>query len=416
MIALDVSYHPFFFFSQFHKGTKATAILASHSHLATIVIMMTSLISTILITTVPTSFSRLNMRDVYRIDLGSQKASLTKVENDLFSTDLWRKLEIDTEMSMPIDTMSMLIEETMSFDNTMSFDDTMSIAMPPIFAMSMPTCDATYTCPTAGTCGCGGNVQDGAEEICGCYTIRSVDPPFDTSSVPAKGTWYCYEVYLDKSVPGCSSAKAVSHAVLPTGFSESCHFHQGGRDSAGSDNWSDHTCDNTAATGLKFDFGHEGAGNTLSVTYCIDVSCEAATAGEGSINWVFKAGNDRCEIQVLEGAIPNCGISSDLCHPSCPADDTSSSGAGNGGNGSNGGNSGSNSGGPKKLSNEPAESGVTSGPESNKSWTPVVASILGVAGVVALAGVTYKVVAQQNAVAAAAGGDASSISSVDTPL
>jgi hypothetical protein len=357
------------------------------------------------------------MRDVYRIDLGSQKASPTKDDNNLFSTDLWRKLEIETEMSMPIDTMSMPVDETMSFDNTMSLDSTMSMAKPflfgdtdmtmPILAMSMPTCDATYTCPAAGTCDCGGNVQDGAEEICGCYTITSVKPPFNTSSVPAKGTWYCYEVYLDKSVAGCRSAKAVSHAVLPTGFSESCHFHQGGRDSARSDDWSDHTCDNTAATGLKFDFGHEGAGNKLSVTYCIDVSCEAAPAGKGSINWVFKAGNDRCEIQVTEGAIPNCGVSSDLCHPSCPADD-SSSGSGQGSNGGNGG-------GPKKLNNDPAELEVTSGSESNKSWTPVVASILGVAGVVALAGVTYKVVAQKNAAAAAAAlvADAFSISSAD---
>jgi hypothetical protein len=187
--------------------------------------MTTSLISTVLITTIPTSVARLNMRDVYRIDLGSQKASPTKADNNLFSTDLWRRLEIETEMSMPIDTMSMLIEETMSFDNTMSmsFDNTMSMSIP-IFAMSMPTCDATYTCPAAGTCDCGGNVQDGAEEICGCYTITSVDPP----SIPAKGTWYCYEVYLDKSVAGCHSAKAVSHAVLPTGFSESCHFIRNG--------------------------------------------------------------------------------------------------------------------------------------------------------------------------------------------
>jgi hypothetical protein len=131
------------------------------------------------------------------------------------------------------------------------------------------------------------------------------------------------------------------------------------------------------------------------VTYCIDVSCEAAPAGEGSINWVFKAGNGRCEIQMTEGAIPNCGVSSDLCHPSCPADDSSSSGGGNGGNGNNGG-------GPKKLNNDPAESKVASGSKSNKRWTPVVASILGVAGVVALAGVTYKVVAQKNAAAAAA--------------
>jgi hypothetical protein len=354
------------------------------------------------------------MRDIYRIDVGSQKASPTKAENDLFSTDLWRNLEIETEMSMPIDTMSMPVDETMSFDNAMSmsmpfFVGGGDMAMP-IFAMSMPTCDATYTCPAAGTCDCGGNVQDGANEICGCYTIRSVDPPFDPSSVPAKGTWYCYEVYLDKSVAGCSSAKAVSHAVLPTGFSESCHFYQGGRDSAGSDNWSDHTCDNTAATGLKFDFGHEGTGSQLSVTYCIDVSCEAAPAGEGSINWVFKAGNDRCDIQVTEGAVPNCGVSSDLCHPSCSAGDSSSS--------SSGGNigSGGNVGGPKKLNSDPDAGSAVDGSESKKSRIPKVASIVGVAGVVALVGVTYKVVAQKNSAAAALGGDASSISSANTPL
>ena len=356
-------------------------------------------------------------------------------------------------MSMPIDAMSlpvdntmsfdnaMSFDNTMSFDNAMSFDNTMSVAMPfslggadmttSVFAMSMPTCDATYTCPAAGTCDCGGNVQDATKEICGCYTISSVDPPFDTSSIPARGTWYCYEVYLDKSVAGCSGAKAVSHAVLPTGFSERCHFHQGGRDSAGSDKWSDHTCDNTAATGLKFDFGHEGTGNKLSVTYCIDVSCEAAPAGEGSINWVFKAGNDRCEIQVTEGAVPNCGVSSDLCHPSCPADDSSSSiGGGNGSTGGNSGNGGSSSGGgnggngvgPKKLNSDPDAGSARDGSQSSKSWTPMVASIVGVAGVVALAGVTYKVVAQKNAAAAAAAaaaasvGDASSISSADTPI
>ena len=67
-----------------HKFTKA---IASHLHLPTIVIMTTSLISTILITTIPTSVARLNMRDVYRIDLGSQKASPTKADNNLFSTE-----------------------------------------------------------------------------------------------------------------------------------------------------------------------------------------------------------------------------------------------------------------------------------------------------------------------------------------
>jgi hypothetical protein len=37
--------------------------------------MKTTLTSTILITTVPTYVARVNMRDVYRIDLRSQKAS-----------------------------------------------------------------------------------------------------------------------------------------------------------------------------------------------------------------------------------------------------------------------------------------------------------------------------------------------------
>jgi hypothetical protein len=294
----------------------------------------------------------------------------------------------------------------MSFDNSMS----MSMSMPffgdtemsmPIFALSMPTCDTTYTCPDAGTCDCGGRVQDGGE-ICGCYTISSVNPQFDTSAVPASGTWYCYQVDLDKSVEGCSGAKAVSHAVLPTGFSESCHFYEGGQDSAGSDNWFTQTCDNTAATGLKFDFGHSGSSNQLSVTYCIDVACEAAPAGEGSIIWVLKSGNDRCEIEVTEGAVPSCGVSSDLCHPSCAADDSSSRVSGGIGSSKN------------------LNSGQASGADGNnstKSWKPVFASILGVAGVVALAGVTYKVVAQRNiAAAAAAEGDASSLWSLDTPI
>ena len=78
-------------------------------------------------------------------------------------------------MSMPLDTMSMPVDETMSFDSSMSIAIPFSVGgvdmSMPIFTMSMPTCDATYTCPTAGTCDCGGNVQDEAKEICGCYTI-----------------------------------------------------------------------------------------------------------------------------------------------------------------------------------------------------------------------------------------------------
>jgi hypothetical protein len=127
---------------------------------------------------------------------------------------------------------------------------------------------------------------------------------------------------------------------------------------------------------LAFDFGHSGSDNQLSVTYCIDVACEAAPAGEGSINWVLKTGNDRCEIEVAEGAVPSCDVSSDLCHPSCPADDSSSGGGGKGGGSSRNVN-------PTELEGTPA---VTD--KNRKSWNPVVASTLGVAGVVALAGVT----------------------------
>jgi hypothetical protein len=163
---------------------------------------------------------------------------------------------------------------------------------------------------------------------------------------------------------------------------------------------------------LKFDFGHSGSGNQLSVTYCIDVACEAAPAGEGSINWVLKSGNDRCEVEVTEGTVPSCGVTSDLCHPSCPADDSSSSGGGNGGGGNGGAGDSSKNVNPTELDGAAAAAN-----DNEKNWKPVVASIIGVAGVVALAGVTYKVVAQKNAAAAAAaGGDSASLSSVDTPL
>jgi hypothetical protein len=332
---------------------------------------------------------------------------------------LRRKLEIKTKMYMPIDIMSIRIDETISFENSMSMSMTMPFFVDadtemsmPSFSMSMPACNTAYTCPDAGTCNCGGQVHDGGE-ICGCYTISSVDPPFDTSDVPASGTWYCYQVDLDKSVKGCSGAKPVSHAVLPTGFSHGCHFFKGGQDLAGSDKWFAQTCDNTAATGLKFDFGHSGSGNQLSVTYCIDVSCEAAPVGKGSIHWVLTSGNDRCDIKVTEGAVPSCGVSSDLCHPSCPADDSSISGiiGNSGGSGGNGVGSSENVN-PTDSQGEPAVYG------SKKRWKPVVASILGVAGVIALAGVAYTVVAQNNAAAAeaATGGDAASLSSIDTPL
>ena len=177
-------------------------------------------------------------------------------------------------------------------------------------------------------------------------TLLPFHRPLIRTAAPPSGTWYCFQVDLDKTVEGCSGAKEVSHSVLATGFSESCLFHPGGIDASGSDNWDYQTCDNTAATGLKFDFGHNGitSGNTYSVTYCFDVSCEAAPAGQGSVDWVIKAGNDRCEIQVTEGAIPNCGVSNDLCSPSCPADDGDE----------RGGNGGGNGGGNNKAVNDPS--------------------------------------------------------------
>jgi len=217
---------------------------------------------------VPTALARIN-RNPYRVALEAEHVHPIKGEgnNGMLGDEYIHQLEQEAKHSRFLDLMSMPL-----------------------------TCDSTYSCPDS--CDCGGNVQDGGD-VCGCYSITSVQPPFDSAAVPPSGTWYCYQVDLDKSVDGCSGAKAVSHSVLATGFSESCLFHPSGLDVGGSDDWSDHTCDNTAATGLKYDFGHSGSGNQLSVTYCFDVSCEAAPAGEGSINWVLKAGNDRCEIEVI---------------------------------------------------------------------------------------------------------------------
>jgi hypothetical protein len=130
---------------------------------------------------------------------------------------------------------------------------------------------------------------------------------------------------------------------------------------------------------LKYDFGHNGitSGNIYSVTYCFDVSCEAAPAGQGSVDWVIKAGNDRCEIQVSEGAIPNCGVSNELCSPSCPADE------GNGG----GGNSGK---GENKAINSEAGSD-TNANDSDKNPALICDPIGGVYGFAAIAGIIYAV-------------------------
>jgi len=115
--------------------------------------------------------------------------------------------------------MSIPIDETMSFpfDEAMviPIDETMSFPFGEAMSMPYSTCDSTYSCPP--DCDCGGNVQDGSD-ICGCYSVTSVQPPFDTNTVTASGIWYWYQVDLDKSADGCSGAKAVSHSVLATGF------------------------------------------------------------------------------------------------------------------------------------------------------------------------------------------------------
>jgi hypothetical protein len=264
---------------------------------------------------------------------------------------------------------------------------------------AMPTsdsCDAVYECPVS--CDCNDNVQDGNQEICRCYDITSVQPPFDTSVSPPSGTWYCFQVDLDKTAEGCSDAKEVSNSVLTTGFSESCMFHPS-KVANRSDNWKYHTCGDTAATGLKYDFGHNEitGGNTSSVTYCLDVSCEVAPAGEGSVTWVLKADNDRCEIEVTDGAIPNCGLSNHLCSPSCPSDDDN-------GDERNGG----------KDSNKVIESGAGSDTSVNEFPPRIYGPIVGVFGFAAIAGVVY-VVAKKK-VPSTVGGDEFSTSSAGTSL
>jgi hypothetical protein len=91
---------------------------------------------------------------------------------------------------------------------------------------------------------------------------------------------------LDKTDKGRGGAKEVAHSVLAAaGFSKNCMFHPSGAANSGSDNWNYHTYDNTAATGLKYDFGHNGiTSENYSLTYCFDVSCEAAPAGQGSVD------------------------------------------------------------------------------------------------------------------------------------
>jgi len=317
-------------------------------------------------------------------------------------------MPLDSDFSMPLDagfSMPLDADFSMPLDAGFSMPFDADFSMPLDAGMSMPfTCDSTYTCPDS--CDCGGTVQDGGD-ICGCYSITSVPPPFDTSIAPASGTWYCYQVDLDKRADGCSDAKAVSHSVLATGFSESCLFHPGGIDIGGSDAWTDHTCDNTAATGLKYDFGQSGSGDQLSVTYCFDVSCEAAPAGEGSINWVLKAANDRCEIEVTDGAIPNCGFSSDLCHPSCSAGSGSDNNNGGGDGGNNGGG-----GGPPQANDPVAKSDLVNGTEGTSNKNALIsASFAAAIAVAAIAGVAYRVVSKRNAAA-----DGASLSSAGTPL
>jgi len=125
----------------------------------------------------------------------------------------------------------------------------------------------------------------------------------------------------------------------------------------------------------------------LSVTYCFDVSCEAVPADEGSINWVLKAANNRCEIEVT----PNCGISSGLCHPSCPAGNDEGGSSNGGGNGSVP---------PEATTPTSQTKTVPSAETASKNIPAIAGSVVAVAAVVAAAGVVYRVVSKKNAAAA----------------
>jgi hypothetical protein len=388
--------------------------------------MKTFALATLFLTVDPI-LARPKMRSLYRVNIDASDVSsafhsdskgLNKAGRRALGSPMEMSMAIDTELSMAIDaelSMPMDAELSMPMDAEFSMEFPMeSDFRLPSFAeaMSMPfTCDTVYECPTS--CDCNGNVADASEEVCGCYEITSVEPPFDVTAAPPSGTWYCFQIDLDKTAEGCSGAKEVSHSVLATGFSESCLFHPGGIDVGGTDNWQDVSCDNTAASGLKYDFGHSGitSGNVYSVTYCFDVSCEAAPAGQGSVDWVIKAGNDRCEIKVTEGAIPNCGISDDLCSPSCPADDYS----GNGGGGNGGGGGGNNGGGNNKAVNDPSTetaSAADNSGSSEKNLGAILGSVGALCAVGVIAGVAYQAIKKGGSAAA----DDASMSSVDTPI
>jgi len=121
--------------------------------------------------------------------------------------------------------------------------------------------------------------------------------------------------------------------------------------------------------------------------YCFDASCEAAPAGEGSINWVLKAANDRCEIEVTEGAIPNCGVSLIFLIRPVPLAMHDEGGS------SNGGGNGGGSSPPEATTPTSQAKTVASADAGSKNNTPVIAgSVVAVAAVAAAAGVVYRVV------------------------
>mmetsp|Transcript_11603 Transcript_11603/g.21058 ORF Transcript_11603/g.21058 Transcript_11603/m.21058 type:complete len:379 (+) Transcript_11603:324-1460(+) len=375
--------------------------------------MKTFSLAVIFLTVAPT-LAHPNMRSLYRVNIDASDVSSAFHTDKGLNKAIRRELGLPMDMSMPIDAeLSMPIDAELSMpmdaDFSMEFPMESEFSMPSFAeAMSMPfTCDTVHECPTS--CECNGNVADASEEICGCYEITSVEPPFDTYAAPASGTWYCFQIDLDKTAEGCSGAKEVSHSVLATGFSESCLFHPGGIDVGGTDNWQDVSCDNTAASGLKYDFGHSDitSGNIYSVTYCFDVSCEVAPAGQGSVDWVIKAGNDRCEIKVTEGALPNCGVSGDLCSPSCPADNE---GDNNGGGNNVGGNNG---GGNNKAVNDPSTettSATVDGGSSERNLGAILGSVGALCAVGAIAGVAYQMAKKGGS----AGADGASMASTDT--
>eukprot|EP00544_Gedaniella_sp_CCMP2646_P011544 CAMPEP_0202498054 /NCGR_PEP_ID=MMETSP1361-20130828/24662_1 /ASSEMBLY_ACC=CAM_ASM_000849 /TAXON_ID=210615 /ORGANISM="Staurosira complex sp., Strain CCMP2646" /LENGTH=174 /DNA_ID=CAMNT_0049129813 /DNA_START=134 /DNA_END=654 /DNA_ORIENTATION=+ len=174
--------------------------------------MKTFALATLFLTVAPI-LARPKMRSLYRVNIdASDVSSAFHSDSEGLNKAVRRELGLPMEMSMAIDAeLSMAIDAELSMpmdaEFSMPLDAEFSMEFPmesdfslPSFAeaMSMPfTCDTVHECPTS--CDCNGNVADASEEICGCYEITSVEPPFDIAVAPPSGTWYCFQIDLDKT-------------------------------------------------------------------------------------------------------------------------------------------------------------------------------------------------------------------------